>query len=1130
MAEIVGTPSLQKVLAIGANANSVDITGLPTPATSSSATSKDYVDTAVATKEGSITAGTTAQYFRGDKTFVTLNTTIVPEGTNLYYTDVRADARITAQKGAASGICPLDSSSKIASTYLPAIAITDTSVVASQAAMLSLTAQTGDVAVRTDVNKSFILAGTSASTLSDWQELLTPTDAVLSVNGFTGAVSLTTTNIAEGTNLYYTNARCIASTLTGYTSGAGTISSSDTILQAIQKLNANDATNANLTGPITSVGNATSIASQTGTGTTFAMSASPTFTGTLTAAAVSLTGLLSGINFAFYGTNATGNTNVLNNDNLTTGGILAVWSNSGSTATRDLVAFANTNASATGATVVNISNSSTGNALAVTGKVAINGTTTLQGTSSTTLSNITGTLRAGSVVLTAPYLSNGYTNALYWSTTDDNPTVPKAGIWAEMTGAGSFICIGTSNSYVSGITSVGLVMDQNGAVSLGTASISTLTVSTALTCVPSLTVGGQSTAVSVGIELGNLSGGTPFIDWKLGNVDYNMRTILAASDTLYFSSATATGTVGFTTRIVLDGNHSFISASSNAYLYHSTTLGLVLYGNGSADDLTIAGATGSNILSVATGTTTARFYGAVNIGGTFTRRTQSGVLSAFQIEGTDFDSSSMSLTANNNSFATTCPALFFSRSRGTAVNSNTIVQNGDRLGIMLFMGTDGTLPQAGAIIQASVDGAPGAGSMPTRLEFYTSATGSVSPTLRMTISSTGLVTFATALTVANGGTGLTTTTAYSVLCGGTTSTGALQSVSGVGTSGQVLTSNGAGALPTWQAAAGGSFSWGATASAGTGTGLALSVGASAASATTGFSYIVNNTQTQIATGMQITLGTSNLSHLGIGISLKSANTSGQGLYIDLGSTGLGKAIQIDALNGKYSSGTGQGAITFGTSINNSTGSAVGVYFSSINSSSGTGYGIYYNLLHGGGSGTAYGIYMGNIGNGTGTTGYGIYMNSLNHTGTGNERYFSLNNNQSASLAAQTSDCADILYSRTNTATTGTIADNYNVLYIKRTNVQNGAGGTFTNAGSCLKLENVATQTAGTLTDTTFVLSLAQGALTTTNFKRVIDCAGVTIWKSDGTSPNGTLTGTAGDICLNGTSGKIYYCTGTTVWL
>jgi hypothetical protein len=50
-------------------------------------------------------------------------------------------------------------------------------------------------------------------------------------------------------------------------------------------------TNANLTGPITSVGNATSIASQTGTGTKFVVDtaptlASPTFTGTVNGAAV----------------------------------------------------------------------------------------------------------------------------------------------------------------------------------------------------------------------------------------------------------------------------------------------------------------------------------------------------------------------------------------------------------------------------------------------------------------------------------------------------------------------------------------------------------------------------------------------------------------------------------------------------------------------------------------------------------------------------------------------------------------------------------------------------------------------------------------------------------------------------
>jgi hypothetical protein len=60
------------------------------------------------------------------------------------------------------------------------------------------------------------------------------------------------------------------------------------------------------------------------------------------------------------------------------------------------------------------------------------------------------------------------------------------------------------------------------------------------------------------------------------------------------------------------------------------------------------------------------------------------------------------------------------------------------------------------------------------------------------------------ISVANGGTGDSSLTAYAVLCGGTTSTGNVQSIAGVGTSGQVLTSNGAGALPTFQPASGGS--------------------------------------------------------------------------------------------------------------------------------------------------------------------------------------------------------------------------------------------------------------------------------------------------------------------------------------
>ncbi len=60
--------------------------------------------------------------------------------------------------------------------------------------------------------------------------------------------------------------------------------------------------------------------------------------------------------------------------------------------------------------------------------------------------------------------------------------------------------------------------------------------------------------------------------------------------------------------------------------------------------------------------------------------------------------------------------------------------------------------------------------------------------------------------VIEGGTGAQTFTAYSVIAAGTTANGPLQNVVGVGTSGQVLTSAGAGALPAWQTLGGASIS------------------------------------------------------------------------------------------------------------------------------------------------------------------------------------------------------------------------------------------------------------------------------------------------------------------------------------
>lgn len=78
-----------------------------------------------------------------------------------------------------------------------------------------------------------------------------------------------------------------------------------------------------------------------------------------------------------------------------------------------------------------------------------------------------------------------------------------------------------------------------------------------------------------------------------------------------------------------------------------------------------------------------------------------------------------------------------------------------------------------------------------------------------------------------------------------------------------------------------------------------------------------------------------------------------------------------------------------------------------------------------------------------------------------------------------SDFSQITRKRTNTHTSSTVAESYNTLTISDTSVQNGAGGTFTNAGAVIKAVTVATQTAGTLTHTKDVYNATQPATVTT---------------------------------------------------
>ena len=113
-------------------------------------------------------------------------------------TEVKDGLGTAASKdiGTAEGNVPvLGANGKLADSVIPAVAITEVFVVEDEEAMLALTAQVGDVAIRTDLNKSFILQTAPATTAANWKELLTPTDSVLSVNGKTGTVVLSGADI-----------------------------------------------------------------------------------------------------------------------------------------------------------------------------------------------------------------------------------------------------------------------------------------------------------------------------------------------------------------------------------------------------------------------------------------------------------------------------------------------------------------------------------------------------------------------------------------------------------------------------------------------------------------------------------------------------------------------------------------------------------------------------------------------------------------------------------------------------------------------------------------------------------------------------------------------------------------------
>ncbi len=106
----------------------------------------------------------------------------------------------------------------------------------------------------------------------------------------------------------------------------------------------------------------------------------------------------------------------------------------------------------------------------------------LQTASSATKTLFTQALANSGLLITTDFVANNFTPGLFWNTSNNNITKPKAGLFLRETTLGTFMHFGTSNSYATGITNDAVEIDPDGNVGVGVVTpLTTMDVLGALT-------------------------------------------------------------------------------------------------------------------------------------------------------------------------------------------------------------------------------------------------------------------------------------------------------------------------------------------------------------------------------------------------------------------------------------------------------------------------------------------------------------------------------------------------------------------------------------------------------------------------------------------------------------------------
>jgi hypothetical protein len=351
-----------------------------------------------------------------------------------------------------------------------------------------------------------------------------------------------------------------------------------------------------------------------------------------------------------------------------------------------------------------------------------------------------------------------------------------------------------SGSY-SGITGVGTLTDLTvsntitGSISGNAATATTATnlAAGATGSIPYQSAAGTTTFLAAGSngQVLTLAGGVPTYATPTTG------TVTSVSGTGTVSGISLSGTVTSTGDLTLGGaldlssppviggtapnSATFTTVNATTFDTNVAAAGLTLSGTSLAADGTDANI---NMLITPKGS------GGVGINGSPTGDIAGSTLTAKFCVKQDESGPVAAFVKANNSAATPGSTIFACRSRGTLL-SPTVVQDDDRLVSILALGFDGTDLASSSEIDFEVDGTPGANDMPGRIVFKTSADGSQTPTEAMRIDSTQTVTIPKA--------SMTNATVSADL----NLTGTLSVNGSSGTSGYVLTSNGA-SDPTWE--------------------------------------------------------------------------------------------------------------------------------------------------------------------------------------------------------------------------------------------------------------------------------------------------------------------------------------------